>query len=58
MNALLEVLPRRAGNRIVEPSVGFDEVEQAAHAADRCPVSCVCAGSATTNCVATGHTRL
>lgn len=56
MSPLLELSPRRAGVRVVEPGVEYDELEQSAHAADRCPVSCVCFGN-TNNCVATGHTR-
>ncbi len=55
MDAFSELTPRQAGDRIVEPRLTFELVEQALHAVDRCPVSCVCSGSATINCVATGN---
>ncbi|WP_158674639.1 hypothetical protein [Streptomyces hoynatensis] len=54
MEALSDLVPRQAGDFPVEPRVVFDSVEQAAHAADRCPVSCVCTAS-TANCYATGN---
>ncbi|WP_159037020.1 hypothetical protein [Streptomyces specialis] len=54
MEALSDLVPRRAGEFVVEPRVPFDTIEQAAHAADRCPISCVCTGS-TANCLATGN---
>ena len=54
MEALADLVPRQAGEVPVEVRVAFDSVEQAAHAADRCPISCVCT-SATANCYGTGN---
>ncbi|MDJ1138394.1 hypothetical protein [Streptomyces iconiensis] len=54
MDTLSALAPRQAGTLTREPAVEFDSFEQAAAAADRCPISCVCSGS-THNCVATGH---
>ncbi|RBM07248.1 hypothetical protein [Streptomyces sp. PT12] len=55
MEALSDLVPRRAGDRVVEPRVDFDLVASAAHAADRCPVSCVCITGTGGNCQATGN---
>ncbi|MDT0344305.1 hypothetical protein [Streptomyces litchfieldiae] len=54
MEALTDLVPRPAGEFAVEPRIAFDSVEQAAHAGDRCPISCVCITS-TNNCLATGN---
>ncbi|WP_049568536.1 hypothetical protein [Streptomyces sp. SBT349] len=55
MEALSDLLPRLAGERVVEPLIVFDSLEQALHAADRCPVSCVCITGTGGNCQATGN---
>ncbi|NGO70966.1 hypothetical protein [Streptomyces boncukensis] len=54
MDALATLLPRQAGALTAEPAVEFDTYEQAAAAADRCPISCVC-NNHTINCMGTGH---
>ncbi|MFG3253088.1 hypothetical protein [Streptomyces sp. NPDC048172] len=56
METLSALAPRQVGGALTrEPVVEFDSYEQAATAADRCPISCVCSGG-TDNCLGTGNT--
>ena len=56
METLSALAPRQVSGALTrEPVVEFDSYEQAASAADRCPISCLCSGN-TDNCVGTGHT--
>jgi hypothetical protein len=55
MDALIELVPRQAGRQEVEPRIDFDVVEEAAHSAARCPLTCGCS-SGTAVCVTTGIT--
>jgi hypothetical protein len=51
MEALLALEPRVAGTQVREPRAAFDSVEEAAHAAVRCPISCIVR---TGQCIETG----
>jgi hypothetical protein len=55
-NALSDLAPRYVGPLIAEPSVEFDEVQQALHSAERCAYTCGCR-SGTNVCVTTGNSE-
>ncbi|MFG3260014.1 hypothetical protein [Streptomyces sp. NPDC048172] len=54
MNTLLELSPRMAGARTIEPSVAFDETVQALTAANMCGETCGCDNAGSYGCARTG----